>query len=566
MKKSGGGCGKLFTFFLGVFAGIFIVIGSVVGFGFWAYNNLTIAKVEKTFNFELGLGDEELRNSAIKDLIPEVVELLNSSVGEVASTLGYTIPTEIEVVPASGTEPAKYADLSEALNIVLDGKITEISANFEEMMDMLTVGYLHEVLSEPLDIPNINLFNRYQNVKIVNIGNIIDQITVGDLLEPNLDGSNNVIPYTGVLGALSDKTLVYLMESGNMEATINGLKLKEVITISDSDTGVMGALKELKISELNNNSIISALNNKKLSDILNITATDGVMAKLKDVTIGDISAGNIDDEIKSLKLSEIIEIEETQGVLFALKDKTISELTSSTIMALKVSDIYTITDNTGIMYSIKDWKLNELTDTKFKTLKINQLLSLSDTESGILGAIANWTLNDFTEDNLQGLKLEDILDITTDQGIMGALKGLTLENLTDDNIKTSIESLKIQDIITIEGTNKVWDAIKDSSIGGLGDTLDGLTLSAFIAPNGTGVEEGKYVGLLGYLISDSKDPNISELDSAIEDAVEAYFNDVTIGELIDKGIIEQPEGYDSVELDVLRSTKLVDFINDALRK
>ena len=567
MRKSGSGCGKTLSFFIGMFVGVLVVVIGVVGVGLWTYNNLSLARLEKTFNVEINIGDEEFKNKAIKDLIPEVTNLMNSSVGEIASTLGYTIPTNIEVVPANGSEPAKYADLSEAMNIVLNGKITNVSSNLQKMIDFVTFGYVYSVLNEPMDMPNIKLFTKYKDVKVVNVGNIINQITVADIMEPNLNEGGQEIPYEGVLGAISDKTLVYLMQEGNMEATINSLKLEDVIEISETDTGILGSLKSLTIGSLNNDTIINAINDKKLGDILKITATNGVMSKLKDVTIGEISAGNIDDEIKSLKLSEIIEITDTQGIMFALKDKTISELNASTIMELKVSDIYNITDTEGVMYAIKDWKLNELTDVKFKTLQINQLIPISDTETGILGAIGSWQLNALTENNLQSLTLASILNIKTDTGILGALKDLSLKELTDDNIKTSIETLKLEDIITIEATdNNVWNAIKNSTIGELDNTLNSLTLSQFIEPNGTGDEEGQYVGLLGYLITETNDPLISEMDTALDDAVNAYIKDVTIGELIDNGVINEPTGYSEEEMAILRGTKLVDFINNNLNK
>ena len=567
MRKSGSGCGKTLSFFIGMFVGVLVVVIGVVGVGLWTYNNLSLARLEKTFNVEINIGDEEFKNKAIKDLIPEVANLMNSSVGEIASTLGYTIPTNIEVVPANGSEPAKYADLSEAMNIVLNGKITDVTSNLQKMIDFVTFGYVYNVLHEPMDIPNIKLFTRYKDVKVVNVGNIINQITVADIMEPNLNEAGQEIPYEGVLGAISDKTLVYLMQEGNMEATINGLKLEDIIEISETDTGILGSLKSLTIGSLNNDTIINAINDKKLGDILKITATNGVMSKLKDVTIGEISAGNIDDEIKSLKLSEIIEITDTQGIMFALKDKKISELNTSTIMELKVSDIYNITDTEGVMYAIKDWKLNELTDVKFKTLQINQLIPISDTETGILGAIGSWQLNELTENNLQSLTLASILNIKTDTGILGALKDLSLNELTDENIKTSIETLKLEDIITIEATdNNVWNAIKNSTIGELDNTLNSLTLSQFIEPNGTGDEEGQYVGLLGYLITETNDPLISEMDTALDDAVNAYIKDVTIGELIDNGVINEPTGYSEEEMAILRGTKLVDFINNNLNK
>ena len=566
MRKSGG-CGKTFSFFMGVLVGIFVVILSVGGFALWAYNNISISRIEKTFNVEIGIGDEEFRNKAIKDLIPEVSELMNKPVGEIASALGYTIDTNVEIAPASGTEPAKYADLSEAMNIVLKGQIYDVETNLQKMIDHVTFGYAYKVLNEPMDLPNIKLFTKFRDVKVTNIGNIIDQITVADVLEPNHDEAGNEVPFTGVLGAISDKTLTYLMKEGNMEKTINELKLKEVIEIDENDTGVMGALKNLTIGELTNNNIIDALNSKKLSDILNITATSGVVAKLKDVTIGDISAGNIDEEIKSLKLSEVIDITDTSGVIFALRDKTIGELNADAVMALQVSDVYTITDTSGVMFAIKDWTLGQMTGEQFKTLKINQLITIDSTDTGILASIAEWRLSDFTEANLQNLTLSKVLNITATSGIMYQLKDLKLAELTENNIKEKMEPLRLEEVINISGAgNKVWDAIKTSTIGGLNETLSGLTLSQFIEPNGTGADEGKYVGLLGYLITETNDPLISDMGDAIDTAVENYMKDVTIGELIDNGVINEPTGYTAEEMIALRAMKLVEFINNNLSK
>ena len=565
MKKSGG-CGKVLSFFMGMLVGVVLIIGGVVGVGLWAYNNMSINKAEDMFGLSIDIGSEEFKSKAIKDLIPEVTALVDSSVGEIANTLGYDIPTSFEVVAASGGQPAKYIDLSEAMNIVLNGKITQVGTNLEDMLDMLTFGYLYEVAHEPLDIPNIKLFTRYQNVKLLNVGNIINQITISDIMEPNMQGGVEV-PYTGVLGALSDKTIVYLMQEGNMESVINDLKLKDVVTIPQGDTGVLGALQDLKIGELNNDNIVEAISDKKLSEILNITATTGVMAKLKDVTIGDISAGNIDEEIESLRLSEVIDITDTSGVIFALKDKTIGELNADTVMDLYIKDIYTITDTNGVMHAIKDWKLSQMTQSKFMTLKINQILDLSDTETGVLGAVSNWTLDQFTEENIQDLRLYQVLNITTSEGIMGVIKNLKLRELTEDNIKSNIQTLRLEEVINLDSTdNLVWNAIKSSTIGELETTLNSLTLSKFVKPNGTGVDEGKYVGLLGYLIDENKDPLISELDSAIEDAVNDYMQDVTIGELIDENIISEPTGYTEQEMLELRAMTLVEFLNDNLSK
>ena len=69
--------------------------------------------------------------------------------------------------------------------------------------------------------------------------------------------------------------------------------------------------------------------------------------------------------------------------------------------------------------------------------------------------------------------------------------------------------------------------------------MTNIHLADVISPNGEDEHAGEYVGFLKYVIDpeNGKNPSLGELNNVLNGAINEYCANVTIGELIAKGVI-----------------------------
>lgn len=255
--------------------------------------------------------------------------------------VGAAIRTKIQ--DATGTEPAKYAEIIE-----WRGYVETTKADYFEAEPWKTYGYSRDgkVTDEELrEYPSTDSLARYA---LVHVGKS----------EP-------------VLKALADETL------NTLDGAIGDMKLGQVIEITDDSADILKKLKDSKISEIDKD-----VKNVKVGDIMKVVsvttvekATDGAYIALPALSAGKeykgtfITAKDGDKTVYLVKYKDglagfgdryNITEKASNGVVVALADKTIGELQTAGIddlvNAARLSSVMDIDGDVFVLDSTADAK------------------------------------------------------------------------------------------------------------------------------------------------------------------------------------------------------------------
>lgn len=255
--------------------------------------------------------------------------------------VGAAVRTKIQ--DATGTEPAKYAEIIE-----WRGYVETTKADYFEAEPWKTYGYSRDgkVTDEELrDHPSTDSLARYA---LMHVGKS----------EP-------------VLKALADETL------NTLDGAIGDMKLGQVIEITDDSADILKKLKDSKISEIDKD-----VKNVKVGDIMRVVsvttaekATDGEYIALPALSAGKeykgtfITAKEGDKTVYLVKYKDglaftgdryNIREKASNGVVVALADKTIGELQTAGIddlvNAARLSDVMDVDGDVFVLDSTADAK------------------------------------------------------------------------------------------------------------------------------------------------------------------------------------------------------------------
>lgn len=255
--------------------------------------------------------------------------------------VGAAVRTKIQ--DATGTEPAKYAEIIE-----WRGYVETTKADYFEAEPWKTYGYSRDgkVTDEELqEHPSTDSLVRYA---LMHVGKS----------EP-------------VLKALADETL------NTLDGAIGDMKLGQVIEITDDSADILKKLKDSKISEIDKD-----VKNVKVGDIMKVVsvttaekATDGEYIALPALSAGKeykgtfITAKEGDKTVYLVKYKDglagfgdryNITEKASNGVVVALADKTIGELQTAGIddlvNAARLSDVMDVDGDVFVLDSTADAK------------------------------------------------------------------------------------------------------------------------------------------------------------------------------------------------------------------
>lgn len=255
--------------------------------------------------------------------------------------VGAAVRTKIQ--DATGTEPAKYAEIIE-----WRGYVETTKADYFEAEPWKTYGYSRDgkVTDEELrDHPSTDSLARYA---LMHVGKS----------EP-------------VLKALADETL------NTLDGAIGDMKLGQVIEITDASADILKKLKDSKISEIDKD-----VKNVKVGDIMKVVsvttaekATDGEYIALPALSAGKeykgtfITAKDGDKTVYLVKYKDglagfgdryNIREKASNGVVVALSEKTIGELQTAGIddlvNAARLSDVMDVDGDVFVLDSTADAK------------------------------------------------------------------------------------------------------------------------------------------------------------------------------------------------------------------
>lgn len=467
------GCKSTLMVFIGIFIGIVIALGGVAAAGFWAYNNLSINKLEQLTGQEIiDIGD--YNDKPIKDLISEIGTLANSTVSELDNKL-------------------LNGSIKSNLRLTINGKIVDLGQSV--FADIL---------------------NSTPSVAISKLGQIKNKITFGVIYNDILKAINENLP---------DSAFSQKYKNTSIETFLKSFQKEKIYTIFEADKNFgndllntfYNSIKNLNIEDISNEEKMdTALDSMKVNQLLGLTsASTGVLGALysKDLTMGELKKDNSFDD---LSINDILELDNTAtGVLKAIYEKnwTLKDLKVSTnFSTLNLSTILNIDSSaTGIFGAIRDrnWTLGDLTNANLNSLTLGEIIGITSSSPKILQALQNSTLNSLNSDT-ENLRLGNIIDLeefdydSNNDGTMDSYKGvlglLFETDSTNENgpkiidLETKINTLNSlifnkqlkelvnREIITIEN----YDAKKDKDIaitsdgGPVTKKLEDLTLQEFI--------------------------------------------------------------------------------------
>lgn len=324
VKKPSRGIGK---FFLGWFIGFVFTLALLAGLGYWFYKCGTIKGLENTFKFNISALDEDSKNMTIENLIGNVLKVATNykemSLEEIADSVGLNLQGTLTVTNENGVKKYSYKTID--VTDVIKGKISEINANFNKVVDSLTLGELENAFE--LTLPNITLINEVKGSPIKELGDVMNDV-------------------------FRDYTLNEI--STDFDVSFNNVEM-------------LKNLLDIPLYELG-----TEINNLTIADVFDVTkpGTSKILISIKDSKITDLS-----NTIKTLTLSQMLDVT-NNNFLVALQDSTIDSL-SNDISNLKVSDVFdtTSSDASKFLVALKDKKILEI-DTAFDTLKISDILDV----------------------------------------------------------------------------------------------------------------------------------------------------------------------------------------------
>lgn len=474
MSKKSGGCKVVVMLFVGILLGILITIGVLAGTGYWAYNNMSITKLEQLLGTKL-INVGEYNNKPIKDLISELDNTTSMTISELDDKFLEGNIKKNLILEINGNQ----IDLTKnVFSGIMTAKISTVTDELGKIKDHLTFGVVYNdiLIGGGLDLPKNSPFAlKFKNISLEDTLSNYKTEKIATLFEEEHDFGNKIIQT--VYNAFKDNDMTF--EDLN----------------SDDKT---------KLNE--------ALDSMPVNNLLDLDGSeDGLLGELAshNFTLGDLKDNNSYDE---LLINNILSItKESDGVLGAIAEKnwTINDLkNSSNFNTLKLGKILNITTSTtGILKAMENWTLGELNDDKIKTLTLGTALGLNDTTTGILSVMKDWKLNEINETKINTLKLGEIITITASSTKMLQ----TLQNTTIGNLSNDIDNLRLEDVMDLGSKNyKTNSSLTDY------DSYTG------------------FIGLLYETDTHSKGPLIKELSSKLNTI---NVDMLTLGELQSRELI-----------------------------
>lgn len=255
--------------------------------------------------------------------------------------VGAAVRTKIQ--DATGTEPAKYAEIIE-----WRGYVETTKADYFEAEPWKTYGYSRDGKVTDEELTEYSSTDSLVRYALMHVGKS----------EP-------------VLKALADETL------NTLDSAIGDMKLGQVIEITDDSADILKKLKDSKISEIDKD-----VKNVKVGDIMKVVsvttaekATDGAYIALPALSAGKeykgtfITAKDGDKTVYLVKYKDglagfgdryNITEKASNGVVVALADKTIGELQTAGIDDLvntaRLSDVMDVDGDVFVLDSTADAK------------------------------------------------------------------------------------------------------------------------------------------------------------------------------------------------------------------
>ncbi len=379
-----------------------------------------------------------------------------------------------------------------------------------------------------------------EKIRTLEIAPLFDQTTI----------DNNPL-----LKAISDHnwTIADLSDMDN----INSLTIGELIDTSGMTSGIVYAIKDKTISQLQEDGFVNTI---KLADIFG--ESEGILGTLisKDYTVGDLGD---DTKIKSLTLDEVLGGITSDSVLYQFKDtalKDVNDIDVSTVKLTSVLDLDTQIKTNNILNAIwednNDVTVGDLSDPDL----INglKLIDVFPDATGVLKTLAdkNYTIGDLSDGSVvDNLTLDEVVGPIANDNILYNFKDTKLSEVDTIDVAT-VKLTQVLDLETEIKTNKVlnalWENNNDITVGDLKDesVITGLLIKD-VFPSATGV--------LGVLA----DKNFTINDLSDGDTIDSLTLDEVLGGIDSSSALYQFRNTPLGEVDTIdfKTTKLTSVLD-----
>ena len=450
-----GGCKTILMLFVGIILGVLLTAGGLVAGGLWAYNNITIDKVESIVGGELiDLG--EYNNKPIKDIIGEITNLTSSTIleldqelfdGAISSNLKFDFNGNI-------------VDLTQTLfKDIMNSEISNVTNNLDTIKDNLTFGFLYNdmLLAIAPSLPNGQLATKYSSTPLEEAVEAIGEEKIMMIYPEDHTFEDQMLQT--LFDSIKNLKINDLQDEEKISNAIDTIKINSLLSLSSSSTGILKALfdKDYTIGDLK---VDTSFDSLLLNDILSLSSSStGVLAAIyeKNWTLGDIKNAN---SFNTLSLTKVLSISNTAtGILGAIRDRNwnLGDLTQSNINSLKLEEILEINSSSPkLLQSLKTSTLSSLS-TDIEGLSLNKIIDISASSSKILQNLQSSTISSLATD-IDNLRLKQVLDLgemnydSNNDSVMDSYKGfigLILESDTNENgpqIKNLNQSISNIDI------------------------------------------------------------------------------------------------------------------------
>ena len=241
-------------------------------------------------------------------------------------------------------------------------------------------------------------------------------------------------------------TLGTLLDPDERKALLDGMRLGDVMEITEDSELILRSLKDTKISALS-----EKMDTLLLCEVVEIgEESSQALLSLKDTPVSKIG-----DRLDTLTLGEAVKItEDSERLLKRLKDTEIRNLTEE-VRELTVTDVVEIReDSAHIVLTLKDTKLSAL-NTRLEALTLSEVVKLDESSPLILRTLAGSRLENIDED-VNALTMEQVLgeEAFGHNVVLDAIRSSRLDTVADDIETLTVNELFRDEIYDADGSVK----------------------------------------------------------------------------------------------------------------
>lgn len=293
----------------------------------------------------------------------------------------------------------------------------------------------------------------------------IDQVK---LRESSIKNIGQTIAENLTLGIIADKFNISLPDLPIFEddtflsepvttafANLTEYTLSSFIKLDENSNAIMKKLADLKISELGGEALTNKINEIKISDIIEMGEdTNAVLKSLKDLTIGELGGGAVNDKIGELFIDELITINESssstlKAIQFSTSSSQKATIPQASIATTKenLASGYTFVEHNGEVYAYANGEMKPTDETNMEVYKTREYKGVYRPLVGI-------------DDRMKTITIGELIEVDPSNTLLNAIKDSTLDSLPDD-----INKLFLGELITIDiDTSQTLQALKYATL------------------------------------------------------------------------------------------------------